>query len=129
MTAGRLRSFQSNWSQITSDSWILQTISGCQIDFVEEPVQVYKPPKVSFSNDEKTAIHREIQDLLTKEGIRPLRHSESKFVSNLFTTPKKSGGLRPVINLKDLNPYVRYEQTSNLSKISCRKMIYSRQLT
>ena len=30
----------------------------------------------------------------------------SKFVSRLFTVPKKSGGLRPVINLKPLNQFL-----------------------
>ncbi|KAG1043300.1 hypothetical protein G6F43_011686 [Rhizopus delemar] len=47
-------------------------------------------------------------DLLQKRAIEPVPVSESyaSFVSPLFTVPKKSGGVRPVFNLKALNQYV-----------------------
>ena len=33
----------------------------------------------------------------------------SQFISPLFTVPKKGGGHRPVVNLKDLNQFVEYQ--------------------
>ena len=33
--------------------------------------------------------------------------SEKGFVSQLFAVPKKDGGIRPVVNLKVLNSYVK----------------------
>ncbi|XP_068704199.1 uncharacterized protein [Montipora foliosa] len=46
--------------------------------------------------------------MLQKGAIRRASFNPGQFVSNLFIIPKKSGDLRPVINLKPLNEFVQY---------------------
>ena len=46
--------------------------------------------------------------MLQKGAIRRASFDPRQFVSNLFIIPKKSGDLRPVINLKPLNEFVQY---------------------
>ena len=107
--AGNLKLFKENWSDLTSDPWILDTISGYKIDFVSSPVQYNQSPKIKFSVEDERAIDEEISQLLTKRAIREIQFSDCKFISSIFTISKKTGGLRPIINLKSLNKFVKYE--------------------
>ena len=65
---------------------------------------------------------QEIQDLVRKEAIEPVEESEQCFVSGVFIIPKKSGGFRPIVNLKALNkfvcsPHFKMEGVSSLQEI------------
>jgi hypothetical protein len=51
-------------------------------------------------------IESEISALLEKRAIEETQ--EIGFISSIFTIPKKSGGFRPVINLKALNNFTVY---------------------
>ncbi|KAF9554419.1 hypothetical protein EC968_009647, partial [Mortierella alpina] len=62
-------------------------------------------PRVS--KEEEQAIEREILALLAKRAIE--HASGPGFRSRLFTIPKKTGDLRPVLNLKPLNRFVEPE--------------------
>ena len=63
---------------------------------------------MGFSKTEESSIDMEIDKLLNKGAIRRACFHSNQFVSNLFTVPRKSGELRPIINLKPLNRFVRY---------------------
>ena len=39
---GRLAQFYCSWSSFTSDTWILQAVSGYKIEFICEPFQVMR---------------------------------------------------------------------------------------
>ena len=56
------------------------------------------------------AIELEVQKMLQKGAIRHALFHPKQFISNLqlFVIPKKTGDLRPVINLKPLNDFVQY---------------------
>ena len=95
---GRLAQFYCSWSSFTSDSWVLQAVSGYKIEFICEPFQVRKPHGIAFSVKEKKFIDLEVQKMLQKGAIRCVSFNPRQFVSNLFIIPKKSGDLRPVIN-------------------------------
>jgi hypothetical protein len=56
-------------------------------------------------------IESEISALLEKRAIEETQ--EIGFISSIFTIPKKSGGFRPVINLKALNNFVVYNHFKN----------------
>ena len=83
-------------------------MKGYKIEFVCEPFQVNKPHGIVFSDDEKKLIDLEVQKMLQKGAIRHASFNPGQFVSNLFIIPKKSGDLRPVINLKRLDEFVQY---------------------
>ena len=50
----------------TSDSWVLQAVSGYKIEFICEPFQVRKPHGIAFSVEEKKFIDLEVQKMLQK---------------------------------------------------------------
>ena len=61
-----------------------------------------------FSDKEKQLIDLEVHKMFQKGAIRHALFAPKQFISNLFVIPKKNGELRPVINLKPLNEFVRY---------------------
>jgi hypothetical protein len=108
---GRLKHSLVNWQLICKDPWVLQAIKGYQIDFISPPYQTSYPPGIIHTPEESNLIENEVQELLTKGAIHPVSVDQRQegFVSNLFLVPKKGGGQRPVINLKSLNQFVKYE--------------------
>lgn len=98
------------WKNITNNSWVLKTIQGCEIDFVQIPEQVNVPRQIQFDVDEINLINDEIVELLEKGAIERVSKNNATFLSNIFVVPKKNGKLRPVINLRNLNEYVVYEK-------------------
>ena len=106
--AGRLRLFAHNWQQLSSDSWVLQAISGYQIEFLQHPYQQKYPIPHHFSNKQVGIISDEVQALLDKGAIVECTGDtcSGEFISNIFLVPKPGGKFRPVINLKNLNQFV-----------------------
>ena len=66
------------------------------------------PHAIRFSAEETEFIELEVQKMLNKGDIRHASPHSRQFVSNLIIVPKKTGDLRPVINLKSLNEFVQY---------------------
>ena len=48
----------------------------------------------------------EVSKLLEKGAVTQTPHTQGEFLSNIFLVPKKTGHMRPVINLKPLNRHV-----------------------
>ena len=72
------------------------------------PVQHKVKAPLRFSLTESKKIEAEISELLQKGALTNVTPDSDQFVSNLFLVPKRDGGSRPVINLKDLNEYLQY---------------------
>ena len=106
---GRLKYFWKEWTNITEDKWVLSIIkNGYLLEFHQNPpFSGVKQTNVNVKN--LAILNSEIKDLLEKGAIEPVPVKERMegFYSTLFLVPKKSGGLRPVINLKPLNQYLR----------------------
>ena len=64
--AGRLCHHLSNWSLITQDRWVLNTVQGYQIDFVSEPHQQSPPNPPHYFSEQTSLIHEELAKLLKK---------------------------------------------------------------
>ncbi|XP_011883675.1 PREDICTED: uncharacterized protein LOC105570834 [Vollenhovia emeryi] len=60
----------------------------------------------SFSPEVAKACDEEILRLLSKGAIIATAPSENQFLSSFFLVPKPSGGMRFILNLKDLNLYL-----------------------
>ena len=98
-----------NWGQLTTDPSVLDIVKGYRLRFKCHPHQFYRPITNPKSSKEFQAIKQEVNSLLSKGAIKQIPKSQAKFVSRLFTVPKKSGGLRPVINLKPLNQFLHLQ--------------------
>ena len=92
----------SNWEIFTNDPYVLDIVKGLKIDFFQEPPQK-KEFNPIFSKAQKQQITMEVSKMLEKKAAQIVDPSQGQFVSHIFLATKKSGGVRPVINLKKLN--------------------------
>ena len=88
---GRLKFFEENWSKITSDNKILESIRSYTIEFLEKPVQTQT--KISrFTTQEMLSLDQEISEMIQKGAIEEVTVSDQdQFLSHLFIRPKKDG--------------------------------------
>ena len=87
---GRTKFFQENWSKLTSDKTVLQTISGLQIPFRSCPkLQKIIPVTLPHSKEEYETLSQEIQSLKDKDAITEIPSTQAKFIGQLFTTCDK----------------------------------------
>ena len=90
----------------TSDPEILEMVQGTKIIFSGKcPMQHQSPPN-SLPHAEAGKIDKAIQALQTKGVIIPSFPDLTEFISPIFTTPKKDGNIRLILNLKRLNESV-----------------------
>ena len=93
---------------MTSDKAILEIINGIKIDFVDQPVQYRILKEIKCSNNEKLLIDIEIEKYIKQDIIHKVYHSENEFISQVFPRLKKSGGVRIISNLSELNLNIEY---------------------
>ena len=96
------------WRQITSDPWVLESVSGYHLEFEDDviPIQSSLPNPPTLNQHEESIMNNEVGKLVTKGATEKENHCPGEFLSNMFLVPKKTGDLRPVINLKPLNEFV-----------------------
>ena len=104
--------FSSNWKMFTQNKFVRSLVSGIKTKFIETPVQTRTLPPLRFTNMEAACVDQEVESILRKRAIHRVAKYDGQFVSNIFLPPKKSGRLRPIINLKRLNSFIKH----NISK-------------
>jgi hypothetical protein len=83
--------------------------SGFRFPFTHPPPVQARPPQpgsTAIDIQESSDIEREILSLLAKRAVEEIHPSSYGFCSRLFTIPRKTGDLRPVLNLRPLNQYI-----------------------
>ena len=106
-----MRLFSKHWEDITNDPFILEAVNGYKIEFENN---CYPPPPIQDTvsiqarSEQTDLIQMEIESLVNKGVIEETTHERGEFISNIFTRPKKSGGLRIILDLSELNQYVAY---------------------
>ena len=96
--------FKENWKKLTSDKWIIQTITGYKLDLDSIPNQTSIPKPLSFSDSDQKLINAEIERFLEANIIEKIfSEDENEFISNIFFRPKKDGRIRIILNLKTFN--------------------------
>ena len=109
---GRLQQFYGRWAEITSDPFILSAIQGYEIEFEENCIPPNRSkPYFQFKRSQKEFddINTEIDNLLAKNVIETCDHQEGEFLSNIFTRPKKNGGVRVILDLTELNKNLKVQ--------------------
>ena len=108
LIAGRLSLFSQNWEIITKDQWVLNTIQGYTMELACQPYQLHPPAELKFSQSETKNLTQEVHKMVAKQAVSqiPKEQANKGFISQLFSVPKKDGGMRPIINLKSLNTFV-----------------------
>ena len=87
----------------------MNIIDGLDIPLVEFVSQKSTPFPIKFSKQETEAADEHIHKLLQKGAIIECSSiNPGDFVSTVFLRPKKDGGYRMILNLKDFNDFVEY---------------------
>ena len=81
--AGRLAQYLKNWEQLTEDRWVLQAVSGYQLELFQMPWQTKPMPEIKCSTEEQMKISEEIKDLLSKGAVRETILSPKSCVKNI----------------------------------------------
>ena len=105
---GQLEKHVRQWRKLTNHRNILSIISGDKIEFSDAPKIQHKARSPKFSDEEINLIEDEIDKLLIKGIMKETCHKEKKFVSPIFTVHKSNGGIRLILNLKQLNKNIEY---------------------
>ena len=107
---GRLKNFISEWQNLTSDSEVLDMISGLHIEFDSlENCSAFRDTCYNLSDYDIQVIDLEVEKLLAKSVISICSPSPEQNVSPVFTCPKKDGTFRMILNLKKINKDVTYK--------------------
>ena len=109
---GSLAARLDEWDRADLSPWVRRLVaSGFRLLWGEErPTLTSVPPPFSMpaNLEVRQALDGEVRTLLQKGAVERVRNTSSPgFYSRLFTVPKASGGLRPVLDLSPLNVYLR----------------------
>ena len=102
----RLSLFTANWTQITSNPWVLETISGYKLEFLGCPSQKNPPGNIEMEATKAQALSQVVLDLASKWAITPNTGSQGGYISQNFLVAKSDGSWHTVINLKSLNWWI-----------------------
>ncbi len=86
--------------------WVLRTVErGYRIQFGSPPTRFSGVNSTLVDPEQALVMEREVDTLLRKEAIDvvPPHERESGLYSRYFIVSKKDGGLRPILDLRQLN--------------------------
>ena len=104
-----MRFFLPQWEKITNDQWVLSTTKeGSKLEFLSIPpfsgvkeTHLIVKKFTYFTTGGKTIVRKNVIEPV------PLHDIQRGFYSTFFLVPKKTGDLRPFINLRSLNRYLK----------------------
>ena len=77
----RVAHFLPNWEVLTQDQWVLQTVADYHLELTEAPTQAKVPQQMKCSQESKSQIDSELQELLSKGAVVETQVSPGNFVS------------------------------------------------
>ena len=110
MVGGRLRLFAEVWEASIPDCWVRSSVAtGYKLEFSEFPPPHYQESRVPVEPTKKAALMAALNHLLYQGVIVevPAQEQGLGFYSNLFIIPKPNGDVRPILDLKGLNAYLK----------------------
>ena len=105
--AGNLTRYLSNWELITNNKFILNIIAnGYKIQFFSS--KLYLPPVISTPSKSKLlSLKEEVNKLLNLGVIEETEKRNSCILSRIFTVQKPNGDNRLIIDLSNLNKFIK----------------------
>ena len=105
---GRLAQYAREWESMTSDKHILSIVrEGLQIEFESMPVQEVIPKPYKFQKERWEKIDSKIKQYIGKNIVEEVQHEEGDFISNIFSVEKPDGDIRVILDLTELNEFVK----------------------
>lgn len=104
--AGKTKYYISQWRRITTDPEILDYVSHCHIEFIDEPCKYSRFGQQHFNVQQHACITMEVQKLVDLRVIEVSGHEVGECLSPIFVTPKPDGSFRLIFNLKKCNKAV-----------------------
>ncbi|KZS12013.1 Uncharacterized protein APZ42_023097 [Daphnia magna] len=118
----RLRFFVAELSTVSGDPWVLSTVSvGLKLEFTSAPFQVASPLNMRMNAAQIAICEKEVLNLDSKGTV--IEAQVQGFVSGIFVIPKKAGGFRPVINLKELNCFIVHHHFKMKGLVHMRHLV------
>ncbi|XP_068118214.1 polycystin-1-like [Hyperolius riggenbachi] len=110
---GRLQEYYLLWAENIRDQWVLDTIRrGHTWMFKSDPPQrIFIRTEIPKSDQRRDILTQYVSELFQKRAIVRVKEEEkySGLYSPLFFVAKKSGELRPVLDLRLLNLHIRQD--------------------
>ena len=109
--AGTLQQNFGFWKSLTSNRYVLNIISGYDIELNDKFESVMKhrtSPSHHFDNATSAAITSQVDELLSMGVIEKCLHSVGEYISPVFLVDKANGEHRKILNLKKFNQCVDY---------------------
>ena len=106
--AGTVSENPSFWTKNVHDKAVLRLVFGLSIPISCKIEQYRIPREINFPPSELELLEQEINKMLLQGVIEPVHNTpeNGEFISNIFSRPKKDGGLRVILNLKNFNEFV-----------------------
>ena len=124
--AARLSFFSDQWRKVTSNTWVLRVVEeGYKLQFDPYPPPPRPSVPTSYSLSSSRIIRSLLVDYLDKGAIKVIAVHPDQFVSRIFEVPKKTGDFRLILDLHDLNLYLKrvhfkMEGLHAISSLICR---------
>ena len=130
---GRLSGYWKEWQARGAHPWVVGVLRwGYCIQFSASPPVSRHPTVASGYADPvmDASLAEAIDKLLQKQAIEEVYETESRgFYSRLFLRPKASGGWRPIIDLKPLNPFIMGSKIKQETQAQIRSALSPNQWT
>ena len=107
---GKLQLRIANWKLITQDPWVLENVLRHRLELVAVPLQKTAPEEPHLSPELEACMQEELSKLVQKGAIALVPNSHPRsFISQMFLVPKKDGSHRTIVDLRELNRFIRWE--------------------
>ena len=100
---GKIAQYTSNWQDLSSDMWILRTVTGYLQELCDLNVQGNSPHTLKLPHADQAALDQALHEYEQCHIIEPATAKVNSFYSTLFPIYKSDGSVRVIFNLKTFN--------------------------